>query len=151
VKGHRWRARVRVQADGPAHVQTRGHSFLIDSPLGLGVRDAHPCAMDQWLGALGAELTLGLQAAVRRRGLVCPAIELTLIAELENPLVAVGVVGEVGSPAVRSIQGNCYLTDLADDADGPVLAACWDDVYGRSPILQTLLRACPVAIELKTR
>ena len=124
VKGHRWRARVRAQANGPAHVQTRGHSFLIDSPFGLGVRDAHPSAMDSWLSALGAELALGFQAAIRRQGLVCPAIEITLIAELENPLVAVGVVGESGSPALQWVKGNCYLTDLADDADGQVLAAC---------------------------
>lgn len=131
-------------------MQTRGHSFAIDSPLGLGVRDDQPSAMDHWLGALGADLILGLQAAVRRHGLACPTIELSLVAELENPLVAVGVVGEPGSPAVKRVSGRCYASDLADDHRREILVACWEDTRRRSAILQTVCRACPVEIELTT-
>ncbi|MFA7330168.1 MAG: OsmC family protein [Candidatus Delongbacteria bacterium] len=149
MTGTTWTARVRAGTDGPARAQTRGHDLLSDSPLGLGRRDRHPSSLDLLLAALGSDLVLRLQAELGRTGLEVQSLELSLRAELEDPLAALGVRGAEGSPALAGVSGSCYLTGFLDEGEDETATACWQAASRTSPLLQTLRRACPVNIELK--
>lgn len=149
VTGFRWTARVRAGTEGPAVTRIRAHALLSDSPLGLGVRDAAPSALDHLLTALGSDLLLRLQAGLRRHGLAVDSIELSLQAELENPLAALGVRGETGSPALAGVAGSCYLTSALGREGQALVEDLWREAQAGSPVTQTLRRACPVEIALK--
>lgn len=148
VNGVEWAARVRAEPNGPAHITARGHSLLSASPLGLGLRDDQPCALDFLLSSLGSDLTLRLQAGVRRLGLDLQFLELRLRARLGEPLVALEVVGASGSPALAGIRGTLHVTGYLSDEAAGELRTAWQAAQLSSPVLQTLRRACPVEIEL---
>jgi uncharacterized OsmC-like protein len=130
-------------------VLARNHNLLSDSPLGIGLRDEHPSALDLLLSALGSDLVLRLQAGLSRTGLEVASLELKLRAELEDPLAALDVRGADGSPALSRVSGVFYLTGFLEEADTELLEETWRQAQQASPVLQTLRRACPVTIEFK--
>ena len=143
---HRWN--VRVVGAGPAATRAyfRNHSLAIGAQLSFREADDHPSALELLLAALGGDLMSGWRAGAERAGLTTHAIELTLSARLEQPLVALRVVGESGHPGLAEISGTLYVsTDAAPDDARRV----WLDVLARSPIHATLARAATLAIEFK--
>ncbi len=93
------------------------------------------------LGALGADLIHGFAGQANRAGLVVFAIEVSLTARLNNPLVHLGVIGEQGHSGVDQITGTMYVSVDAEEED---VGRMWDVVLERSPLYQTLkrLHAC---------
>lgn len=133
-----FKARVRVSDLGPARGQSRSHHLELASVLGMGADDSAPAVIDSLLSALGSEVLLVFRDLLHRHDLPFEHIEIQLRASLHNPLVALGVVGETGSPGLARIEGVCHLTALFSDGDSLRAEECWSQALARSVILASL-------------
>ena len=139
-------ARGLLEPDGHVRLVTRNVSLTAEGQTSLAPEAIHPSALDLLLGALVADLLSGLHRAASRAGVKLFDAELSASARLENPLVALGVVGESGSAALASVQGSLYVSC---DAGADVLAGLWRTVLERAPVHATLRRCADVQIDLK--
>jgi hypothetical protein len=146
VSAPTWTVRVRTASTGPATVTARNLKFEIGEAVTFGPTDTHPNALEVTLGALATELANGFRALARKRRLPFDQAEVSCIAELHNPLVALGVLGEEGSPAISRIDGTLYVSS---DAEEPDLQNVWADVLARSALYQTLTKAADLKIRLQ--
>lgn len=138
-----WTTRVRVRHDGGCRAQGGGPAFQVGEPLGLGADRSAPAAIELTLGALGGELLRLFAGLCAREGLALDSLELSLSARVENPLVALGVVGEAGVPALASIDGACHVVSL--DLQGPRrLPLLWARALERSVLFNSLGRGCSI-------
>jgi len=138
--------RAMVRPDGHVRVVTRNLAFDAERQLGLDPDASHPAALDLLVGALAADLLGGLVREAARAGLTLHDAELRLEARLGNPLVALGVVGESGSPALASIQGTLFVGSDADEAQ---IHALWDSACARAAVFATLRNATSIDITLR--
>jgi len=138
-------ARVRVHSalDGVAHVQAGEGTIAVEGRTRYRANDARPCTLDCLLGALGADLALAFTDQARRAGVAVRGIEMSLAARADNPLVALGVVGEQGPAALSELGGSAFCSS---DADAATLAALWDRACAASTVFATLTRAARVTI-----
>jgi hypothetical protein len=144
-----WSARVRLtpDTDDVAVAYLRDHSLRISTPVSFKPSgDPAPSALETLLAALGAELATGFASRTRRAGLILDALEVTVVASLENPLVAAGVIGEEGSPALARVSMTLYL---ASPEPKETLQAICDAAQVASPVLATISRACATTVTLK--
>ena len=127
-------------------VYARNNAFTVGVPASFRDQDPHPSAVEYLLGALGADLTNGFQMHATRRGVTLDALELSLAGRLENALVYLGVIGEIGEPTFRAISGTLFVSAEADDA---VLHDIWRATLQGSPTANTLKHAATISIELR--
>jgi uncharacterized OsmC-like protein len=138
------RVRVRITADGRVRLLARETSLDV---AGHRPSDEALTSLELLLGALAAELVAGLRRESARDGIVLDETELNVSARLESPLVALGVIGEQGSPRIASIRGSLYVST---DAEPEALERAWMRARERAPVHATLTRSCELAVELKT-
>ena len=74
------------------------------------------------------------------------ALEASIPGRPDNPLVFLGVVGEVGHPGFEAISGTPYVSV---DADEPILREAWQETLTRSPLANTLRRCVELSLELQ--
>jgi len=132
--------------DGHVRLVTRNLAFDADQQLGLDPDSKHPAALDLLVGALGADLLAGFARAAARAGVALHDAELRLEARLGNPLVALGVVGERGSPALASVQGTLFVGADADEAQ---IHTLWDRTCARAAVFDTLRRSTSIHITIR--
>jgi uncharacterized OsmC-like protein len=147
--GVQWSARVRLTpgSDAPAVAYLRDHSLRISAPVSFKPSgEPAPSALEALLAALGTELATGFAARARRAGLILDALEVSVLASLENPLVAAGVIGEEGSPALAAAALTLYVA--SPESEETLRAVC-EAALAAAPVYATLSRACPVTVTLK--
>jgi hypothetical protein len=144
--GHTWTLRVRWVANNQASVYARNNSFTVGKPASFAQTDPHPSAVEYLMGALGADLTNGLEAVAQQRGVAVDALEMTLRGRLKNPLVYLGVIGEQGDPGFAEIEGTLYASSPADEE---TLQDIWRTTLERSPIANTLKHGVVLRIVLQ--
>lgn len=141
-----WTARLRFEG-GLARGRSRGHGLDVLAPVRFTEGgDAAPAALDLFLCALGGEILTAFAAAAARAGLTLDALEAAVAVQLENPLMAAGVVGEAGSPALAAAQVTLYASSPDDEA---ALRAALDRALSRCPLHATLGRACDLGVALR--
>lgn len=135
-----------LEASGRVRIVTRNLRFDAEGQTSLPPEADRPSALDLLVAALATDLLAGLQRAAARAGVALHDAELSLSARLDNPLVALGVVGEDGSPALAGLRGALYV-----HADVPerTLETLWGQVLAHAPVYATLCRAAHVRIDLK--
>jgi hypothetical protein len=131
---------------GRVRLVTRNLSFEADRQIGLDPSGTHPAAFDLLVGALAADLLSGFGREAARAGTPLHEAELRLEAYLDNPLVALGVVGETGSPALVGIRGTLFA---AADADHLALRALWIRACAQAPVFATLRACAPIDITFR--
>lgn len=141
-----WAARVRGSGDATATAYARTHSFTVNRQASFGATDPHLSAVEYLLAAFGADLVCGLTALAAKRRLTIHAVEASVTGRLNNPLVALGCIGEVGDPGLDEIRG---VVHVSADADADELEKVWLEVLARSPLFQTLQRAAACSVELR--
>jgi TusA-related sulfurtransferase len=140
-----WSVRVRAREPMRAEVFARNHSFTIGQPASFDTRDPAPSAIEHLLGALAADLAVGLRWRASRRGVEIRELEVNLKASSRNILVYLGME-ETGDPGLAAISGRMFVDTDADEA---LLTEIWQDTLARSPIAATLLRGAALPIELR--
>ncbi len=131
---------------GSVRLVTRNLSFGADRQLGLDPAGTQPAALDLLVGALAADLLSGSCREAARAGTPLHEAELRLEAHLHNPFVALGVVGETGSPALARVSGTLFVTTDADEA---ALRAIWQRACAHAPVFATLLASASIDISLR--
>ena len=131
--------------EGWATVYTRNHVFTVGGQASFREADAHPDAVEYLLGALGGDLISGFTSHAKRRGVEVDAMEASISGRLDNPLVLLGVVGEVGHPGFETISCTLYVSA---DADERVLEEIWQTTLARSPLVHTLDRCVGLTMKL---
>lgn len=140
------RLRAIRDPDGRVRVIARNVSLGVAGSLGLDEKSPDPAALDLLVGALAADLLAVLGREAARAGVPLHDAELRLDATLDNPLVALGVVGEPGESAVTAIAGTLSMrAGIAEEH----LHALWERVLARSPVHATLGRSVPITIDLR--
>ena len=129
-----------------AAVFARTQRFEVGAPLSFDVEYGAITALEQVLGAIGADVSCGIQNLAALRRLEVDHVEAVVKAELENPLVHLGVVGEEGSPRMKRISVKVYVGSLEDEDE---LRALWSDVLTRSPLIQTFEKAVELELEMR--
>ena len=137
---------MRTSGRQSATVYARTHRVEVGLPLSFDVEYEAVTALEQMLGAIGADVAAGLQRLAKLRRLAVDDVEAVVQAELENPLVHLGVVGEEGSPEVKRISIKVYVGSLDDEAE---LQALWKDCLARSPLIRTFEKAVELELELR--
>ena len=107
---------------------------------------APPSGLELLASALVTDLLAGVGREAARAGVALQEAELSVSVFLDNPLVALGVIGERGSAAIATIRGSLYVSS---DADPASLAPLWATALARSPVYATLARSAALHIELK--
>lgn len=142
-----WFARVRLTRTGTALAYARDHSLTVSCPVSFKPSgDPAPSALELLLSALGGELVTGLAKRATRLGLVLDACEALVSCSLESPLVAAGVVGEEGSPALAALAITLFVASPDPEER---LHFALDSVLQAAPVYATLARACPITLTLK--
>lgn len=136
-----WRLRTRSTGHQKATVYCRNFSWVLGQPASFEEKDAHPCAVEALLGALGASLASAYATACAMKGLEVDDIELTVTGKLRNILAHMGL--EQGDPSFSEITVKCYASTMDDEAQA---RAVFDDVVARSPIAATLKKAATLTI-----
>jgi hypothetical protein len=144
MERYQWRLRVRATDRGRATVFVRTHQFTVGRPVTFDAEDDAISALEYVLGAIGAEIVHGLQTLARRRQLAIDQLEASVHGELNNPLTALGVVGEAGHPGLEVVGITVYLASSAPAED---IQRLWQEVLARSPLVRTLQPA--IRLELQ--
>jgi hypothetical protein len=140
------RLRAIRDPDGRVRVIARNVSLAVAGSLGLDEKSPDPSALDLLVGSLAADLLTMLGREAARGGVALHDAELRLDARLENPLVALGVVGERGHPGVAAIAGTLSARTATGAED---VHSLWERARARSPVHATLSRSVPIHIDLR--
>jgi hypothetical protein len=138
--------RAMRRPDGRVTVMARRHALDVDGQTSLDDSARSPSSLDTLIAALAADVLAGFEREATRAGVPVDDAELSLSAWLDNPLAALGVAGETGSPAVASIAGTLYVSAEARDEE---LRALWGRALERAPVYSTLHRCAEVRIEFR--
>ncbi|MBV6458863.1 MAG: hypothetical protein HONBIEJF_02002 [Fimbriimonadaceae bacterium] len=141
-----WTVRVSSTRDGSAGVRARKHGFAIGQPLDFGGDAAGPSALEALLGALGADLLLRFRDLCDRRRLPLDQCEARVDGRLGNAMVALGVIGEEGDPALT--QASVTLS-IASPAAESALQSVWQQVLAASPLVATLRKSTDLDLDLQ--
>lgn len=139
-----WSIRVRM-AQGAETCYSRNHTIRLGKPLSFDTKDDLPTALEAALSALASDLLGTFHRLANKKRLELDALEVSLVARLENPLTAIGVIGEEGSPALEHVLLNVYVSSPASP---DVLHALFAEAQFRSPLVQTLQKACTLDLRL---
>lgn len=139
-------ARVTSRPDGRADVRVRKRSFEVGAPLSFDSAYEGVTAIEQLLGALGADLVNGLIARARKRRVEIDSAEATVEAKLNNPLVYLDVVGESGHTGIEEIAVRVYVSSFAPETD---IKSLWAEMLERSPLVNTLKKAVKLDLSFK--
>jgi len=142
----RFSARVTSRPDGRADVRVRKRSFEVGAPLSFDNAYDGVTAVEQLLGALGADLVNGLLARAKKRRIEMDSAEATVEGTLQNPLIYLDVVGEQGTTALESIHARVYVSTFAPESD---IKSLWAEMLERSPLVNTLKRAVKLDLSFK--
>jgi hypothetical protein len=146
VEPHRWSVRVSTGGRQIATAYARAHRFEVGLPLSFDVEYGATTALEQVLGALGADVACGLQRLASIRRIVVDQVEAVVQADLDNPLMHLGVVGEEGSPAIARIEIKLYVGSSEEESR---IAELLREVRERSPLLRTFEKTVALDIELR--
>ena len=138
--------RARSVKPGLVRLDSRTHGYHAEGQTSQLPDAAHPSSLDYLLGALASDLIAGLEREAKRAGAVLDQVEASLSARLDNPLVALGVIGEPGSARIAGIRGSVYVSaDLGE----PVLRECWERALHHAPVYATLSQCIAVDVTMQ--
>jgi len=118
----------------------------VGAPVSFDEELPRSSALECALGALGAEASLGLATLAHRKGLQIEHVESVVRAQLANPLVALGVVGETGDPGFERISITTFVTSPESEV---AIQDLWEIAKSRAPLLHTFGRACALETKLE--
>jgi uncharacterized OsmC-like protein/TusA-related sulfurtransferase len=142
AKGYEWSVRGQGGKELSAKVHSRNHTFMVGQPADFSPKVNAPSAIDYFLGALASCLTVGFKAQASKRNIEIDHMEVSLKAGLENVLYHMELE-DVGSPRLREIKGNFYVSAPAEEE---ALQELWENTLKRSPIYQTLVQGTKINI-----
>lgn len=139
---YEWRMRVRSTGNLKSTVYCRNFSWDLGQPASFKDKDAHPCAVEALLGALGGALSSGFATDCAREGLEVDDVEITVRGRLRNILAHMGL--EEGDPSFAGIEVKCFASTMDDETK---VRRVWEQTVARSSIAATLAKAVDLNIK----
>jgi hypothetical protein len=130
----KWSVRVSARDRQGASVYARKRRFDVGTPLAFDVEADRTSAFEYALGAIGADLVVGMKDQCRRRRLEVDSVEALITGELDNALVHLGVVGEDGHPGVAKLSLKIFVETLEEEDE---IRKVWEQTLERSPLYCT--------------
>lgn len=142
ARQYEWRLRVRHAGHQHSKVYCRNFGWDLGQPASFEAKDAHPCAVEAMLGALGGALSSGYATECARSGLEIDDIELTVRGKLGNILAHMGL--EDGDPSFSVIEVKCFASTMDDEN---AAREAWERAVSRSPVAATLAKAVDITFK----
>ena len=146
MEPHEWTVRVRAAGKDHATAFVRKHRFEVGAPVGFDVESERISALEYVLGAVGADLAVGLDRLLRLRRLPVDGVEAVVRGALDDPSAALGAVGAAGHPGLGKVGVKVYASTPAAESE---VRAVWEETLRRSPLARTLRDAVSFDLELK--
>ena len=145
ARSFRWRVRVTRAGALEAKAFARNHVIQIGQPASFDTEDRFASAVEHLLAALGSCIVVGFGWRASRAGLELSAIELSLEAGANNPLVFLGIE-DAGHPGLDSIEGTLYVSGPGTDDEYERIL---QDTLTRSPVTHSLAARDRMSIQLR--
>lgn len=143
AREYEWRLRTRSTGHLKSTVYCRNFSWNLGQPASFEEKDAHPCAVEALLGALGGSLATGYATECSQAGIEMDDIEITVRGRLNNVLAHLGL--EEGDPSFAAVEVKCFASTMDDEAK---VRQAWERTVQRSPLATTLAKAVELTIKL---
>jgi uncharacterized OsmC-like protein len=130
-----WSVRVRAASRNEAVIQAGKHRLQAGASITLGDADPNPSSLSLFLGSAASDLCTSFYSVAARRRAPIDSLEVLAKCRLQNPMVALGVIGEEGCPAISDFDLTLFV---ASDAESAELESVWQEALRRSPIIATL-------------
>ncbi len=127
-------------------MRVRKRGFEVGAPLSFDSAYDGVTAVEQLLGAMGADLVNGLLARAKKRRVEIDSAEATVEATLNNPLMYLDVVGEQGTTAIERVVARVYINTFAQESE---IQELWAAMLERSPLVNTLKQAVKLDLSFK--
>ena len=142
-----WSVRVRSADKDRAIVYARSQTFEVGAPASFDQEYPHITALEQLLGAVGADLVNSLLAIAKAQRAELDGVEAVVHAELNNPLTYLGVVGEQGHPGVEKLSVKMYVSSVEEEER---IRSMWAETLRRSPLAHTFQHLLELDLSLET-
>ena len=127
-------------------MRVRKRGFEVGAPLSFDSAYDGVTAVEQLLGAMGADLVNGLLARAKKRRVEIDSAEATVEATLNNPLMYLDVVGAQGTTAIERVVARVYINTFAQESE---IQELWAAMLERSPLVNTLKQAVKLDLSFK--
>lgn len=117
-----------------ATAYVRRHRFEVGLPLQFDQTYDRITSLEYVLGALAADVVVGLQRLARKRRVEVERVEAFVQGALDNPLAFLQVVGEEGHPGLARVALKVYVTSPASPER---LEEVWQETLRTSPLVRT--------------
>ena len=135
----KWSLRARRSTDLETTVYTRNFSWKSGSAIDFDRAGVLPSSLEQFLGALLADVINCFAVRCSRRGILLDDLEGTLNGTLNNSLAATGI--EEGDSSIKEIKLSVFVTSPAEMGE---VNEEWHLALGNSPVFQTLNKSCEI-------
>ena len=142
----RWTVRVSSDGGDGSVAFARTVRLEVGAPISFDPEYPRATALEQVLAAVASDVVAGLVALARTRRLELDHVEAVVHGELQNPLVALGVVGEEGHPGLDRIALKVYVDTLEEE---PRVRALFAEMLHRSPLVNTFRRCLRLDVILE--
>ena len=144
-KAKEFRFSVRARRTTPLEttVYARNFSWKSGTSVSFDRKSVLPGSLEQFLGALVADVINGFALRCSRNEIVLDELEGMLNASLHNSLAAVGL--EAGDSSVKTITLNVYATSPSPE---DAIRDEWTQTLIESPVFQTLTKSCELNANL---
>jgi TusA-related sulfurtransferase len=133
----RWRVRLRSANATEATLLARNFSWKLGQAASFEARDAHPSAVESFVGALLADVANSFTTRCSRLNLLLDEMEATAVLGLHSVNAHLGLAE--GDPSINTIELTLFVSSAAAGAE---LRATWEETKKRSPLFQTVTKAC---------
>ncbi|MBX3118288.1 MAG: OsmC family protein [Fimbriimonadaceae bacterium] len=141
----RWSVRVRAARNLSTVFAGKSSLNILSRVSTSGVESA-PDPIQTILGALAADINGCFERSLTRRRVLVDAMEATLFADLHSPMVAAGVIGEEGNPAIEAIDISFFASTDGDDS---VVESAWEEALRSSSLFQTFSKSAKVHVTFR--
>ena len=141
---HTWTLRVSSEEVGSATAYVRRHRFEVGVPLQFDEAYDQVTALEYVLGAIAADVVVGLRRLARRRRVDVDRVEALVHGRVDNPLTFLQVVGEEGHPGLVAVVLKVYVSSI-DPPDR--VNAVWEETLRTSPLVRTFQDSVKLELE----
>lgn len=138
MEPYTWTLRVGTTHRDGATVFVRTHQFRVGMPVQFDEEYEAISALEYVLGAIGADIVNGLHSLARQRRVEIDHVEAVVQGQLNNPLTALGVIGEEGHPGLEKVKVTVYVASIETEAE---VHRVWQEMLARSPLVRTFQSA----------
>lgn len=141
----RWSIRARAARDTTTVFAGKSSLSVLSRISTSGVEPV-PDPIQALLGALASDVFGCFERSLNRRRITVDDMEANLFADLENPMAAVGVIGEDGSPAIEKIDFSFFASTDGDDV---LVQEAWQEALAASSLYQTLVKSARINVNFR--